>query len=46
MVAKSLHDNFKRNIDGLSTGQTGCIALRPREKQYDIKDKKMKRMAY
>lgn len=41
MIVKSLHDNFKRNIDKLTTGQTGCIAFRPRDKKYEIKDKKM-----
>lgn len=40
MVAKSLHDDFRRNIDVLTTGQTGCVALRSRDKKYDIKDKK------
>lgn len=41
MIAKSLHDNFKRNIDVLTTGQTGCIALRSRDKKYELRDKKM-----
>lgn len=41
MIAKSLHDNFRRDIDELLTGETGCIALRPRDKKYEIRDKKM-----
>jgi GTPase len=41
MIAKSLHDNFRRNIDELTTGQSGCIAFRPRDKKYEIRDKKL-----
>lgn len=41
MIVKSLHDNFRRNIDKLITGQTGCIAFRPRDKKFEIKDKNM-----
>lgn len=40
MVAKSLHDNFQREVDHLLTGESGCIALRARSKEFEIKDKR------
>lgn len=40
MVAKSLHDNFQREVDHLLTGESGCIALRARSKEFELKDKR------
>lgn len=41
IIAKSLHNDFKEEIEEIRTGESGCIALRIRDKDFILKDKRM-----
>jgi small GTP-binding protein len=41
IIAKSLHNDFKEEIDEIRTGESGCIAMRIKDKDFELKDKRM-----
>jgi len=45
IVVKSLHDNFRNNINQLNTGSSGCMAVKFTDKKYKIPKKKIKKGA-
>lgn len=43
VVVRSIHDNFRNNIDRLGSGESGCIAIKFTDKKYKINKKKIRK---
>ncbi len=46
VTARSFHDNFRNVIDGLECGMSGCVSVKPLNKQIDFKRIKNRKGSY
>ncbi len=46
VTARSFHDNFRNSIEGLECGMSGCVSIKPLNKQIDFKKIKNRKGSY